>query len=43
LPHQGLVRVSFGLYNTCSEVDRLIELLDNVIRNKASYLKKWQM
>lgn len=43
LPHPGLVRVSFGLYNTCSEVDRLIELLDNVIRNKASYLKKWQM
>lgn len=41
LPHPGMVRVSFGLYNTYSEVDRLVELLQDVVKNKKSYLKKW--
>ncbi|NLT95225.1 MAG: aminotransferase class V-fold PLP-dependent enzyme [Clostridia bacterium] len=41
LPHPGMVRISFGLYNTYSEIDRLIDLLQDVVKNKRSYLKRW--
>ncbi|OAA94643.1 aminotransferase class V-fold PLP-dependent enzyme [Clostridium coskatii] len=34
ISHPGLVRLSFGLYNTYSEVDILIDTLKEIIRNK---------
>jgi len=41
LPHPGMVRLSFGLYNTYSEIDTLIQILDKVTQNKAYYLNKY--
>ncbi|MGI6226901.1 MAG: aminotransferase class V-fold PLP-dependent enzyme [Peptococcales bacterium] len=40
LPHPGMVRVSFGLYNTYSEIDKLADILSEVARNKKKYLNK---
>lgn len=34
ISHPGLVRLSFGLYNTYSEVDTLINTLKEIIKNK---------
>jgi selenocysteine lyase/cysteine desulfurase len=31
-PKPGMVRASFGLYNTCEEVDVLVEMLDRIAR-----------
>jgi len=42
LPHPGMVRISFGLYNTYSEVDKLAQILADVTDNKKSFLKKYQ-
>lgn len=42
LAHPGLVRLSFGLYNTFNEIDILAEQLDRIARNKAAYLKKYE-
>jgi len=42
LPHPGMVRISFGLYNTYTEVDKLIELLGEVSKNKKHYLRQYQ-
>jgi len=41
LPRPGMVRISFGLYNTYSEADILINLLEKIIRNKSYYMKKY--
>jgi selenocysteine lyase/cysteine desulfurase len=37
----GMVRVSFGLYNTFSEIDKLINTLAHIIRNKQYYIQKY--
>lgn len=42
LPHPGLVRLSFGLYNTRAEIDILAEQLKYIDRNKDTYLKRYQ-
>ncbi|NMA02272.1 MAG: aminotransferase class V-fold PLP-dependent enzyme [Clostridia bacterium] len=41
LPHPGMVRLSFGLYNTYSEIDTLIQILNKVTNNKTYYLNKY--
>jgi cysteine desulfurase/selenocysteine lyase len=41
-PKPGLVRVSFGLYNDFEEVERLIEVLKKINKNKWRYLKKYR-
>lgn len=34
LPQPGMVRISFGLYNTKEEVDRLIEVMSRIVRKQ---------
>lgn len=41
LPHPGLVRLSYGFYNTHAEIDVLINLLRRVISNKEFYMAKY--
>ncbi|QUI23552.1 aminotransferase class V-fold PLP-dependent enzyme [Vallitalea pronyensis] len=41
LPHPGMVRISFGLYNTMDEVDRCIDFIAKLADNKAYYQKKY--
>ena len=40
--HPGMVRISFGLYNTIEEVEKFIDFLYRIIKNKSGYLKKYQ-
>ncbi|MFZ5969600.1 MAG: aminotransferase class V-fold PLP-dependent enzyme [Bacillota bacterium] len=42
-PHPGMVRISFGLYNTCHEIDILCQMLLTIVKNKKFYLQKYQM
>ncbi|MCC5909170.1 MAG: aminotransferase class V-fold PLP-dependent enzyme [Clostridiaceae bacterium] len=42
LSHPGVVRISFGLYNTHREVDTLISLLKKISLNKKDYIKKYK-
>jgi len=42
LPHPGMVRISFGLYNTQEEVDVLIKALLHISGNKTYYLDKYK-
>lgn len=37
----GMVRISFGLYNTCREVDVLVKALKHICKNKEHYLNKY--
>lgn len=37
LPHPGMVRISFGLYNTYAEVDLLIDILNRITKNRSYY------
>lgn len=37
----GMVRLSFGLYNTHKEIDILTEILYKIIHNKAHYIRKY--
>ncbi len=37
----GMVRLSFGLYNDFTEIDRLIVMLYNILQNKTYYNKKF--
>ena len=37
----GMVRASFGLYNTKEDVDHLIASLENIIENKDYYIKNY--
>lgn len=41
LPRPGMVRISYGLYNTYNEIDLLIKMLYKIIRNKAYYINKY--
>ncbi|KAB3541004.1 aminotransferase class V-fold PLP-dependent enzyme [Alkaliphilus pronyensis] len=42
LPHPGVVRLSFGLYNTHNEVAYLIKLLKKIIKNKNYYYRLYK-
>jgi selenocysteine lyase/cysteine desulfurase len=42
LPRPGMVRISFGLYNTKEEVEVLIKALIHITDNKAYYLDKYK-
>jgi len=37
----GLVRISFGFYNTFQEIDQLIRLLKIISKNKSYFIKKY--
>lgn len=37
----GLVRVSFGLYNTCAEIDKLINYMLLIVSNKKFFVNKY--
>ena len=37
----GMVRISFGIYNTTGEIDYFIYAIRNIIKNKERYLKKY--
>ncbi|MFP4698668.1 MAG: aminotransferase class V-fold PLP-dependent enzyme, partial [Eubacteriales bacterium] len=39
--HPGLVRISFGFYNTIKEVDILIDKLHQITKNKDVFIKKY--
>lgn len=41
LPHPGMVRISFGMYNNVNEINTLINTLRNVSANKKYFLKKY--
>lgn len=41
LPHPGMVRISFGLYNDISEVDACVRLIRKIANSKAYYQKKY--
>lgn len=41
LSHPGMVRISFGLYNTKREVDVLIDILKKVVSYKDYYINKY--
>lgn len=38
---QGMIRVSFGLYNTYDEIDSLINILNIICANKEYYLREY--
>ena len=40
-PWMGMVRVSFGMYNTYEEVDLFIAALNDIIDNREKYAKKY--
>lgn len=42
LPHPGMVRISFGMYNNKYEVDCLINALNKISINKKYYLNKYE-
>jgi selenocysteine lyase/cysteine desulfurase len=41
-PPYGVVRISFGVYNTIEEVDILVDMLMDIIKYKDQYLKKYK-
>jgi len=43
LPKPGMVRISFGLYNTFFEIDELETMLGHIVQNKEEYLKEYQV
>lgn len=42
VPVPGLVRVSFGMYNNCEEIDVFIELMRRIAKNKDYYISKYK-
>lgn len=42
LPHPGMVRLSFGIYNNYDEIDMLIQKLCEISANKELYLKRYE-
>ncbi|MCY6369104.1 aminotransferase class V-fold PLP-dependent enzyme [Clostridium ganghwense] len=37
----GMVRISFGLYNTTKEIDKLVSILNKIVLNKQAYINKY--
>jgi selenocysteine lyase/cysteine desulfurase len=42
LPFPGMVRISFGLYNHCGEIDVFLRFLQHLVRNKTVYKQKYE-
>jgi len=42
LPHPGMVRISFGMYNNAQEIDILVNTLKKISKNKKYFLKKYE-
>lgn len=42
LPHPGVVRISFGLYNNYQEIDILLRILYKISSNKEYYINKYK-
>lgn len=42
LPHPGMVRISFGLYNNCNEIDQFIYMINKLVSNKDFYINKYK-
>lgn len=42
LPHPGMVRISFGLYNNCNEIDQFIYMINKLVSNKNFYINKYK-
>ncbi len=41
-PHPGMIRISFGMYNTYKEIDILIHLLQKIVSRPNEYIKKYE-
>ena len=41
LQKPGMVRISYGLYNTFNEINLFINLLSKIVKNKTYYLNKY--
>ena len=39
----GMVRVSFGIYNDCSDVDALVIALSNIVENKEQFFNFYKL
>ena len=39
----GFVRLSFGLYNTYEEIDKMVKMLSKIINNKEHYIKEYPL
>ena len=37
----GMIRISFGLYNTFSEIDKFMRVLKKIVKSKKYYIKKY--
>lgn len=42
LPHPGVVRISFGLYNNYQEIDIMLRILYKISSNKEYYINKYK-
>lgn len=42
LPHPGVVRISFGLYNNYQEIDIMLRMLYKISKNKKAYIHKYK-
>ncbi|MGE5630056.1 MAG: aminotransferase class V-fold PLP-dependent enzyme [Caulobacteraceae bacterium] len=42
LPHPGMVRISFGMYNNYDEIDILVHKLYEISTNKENYLSRYK-
>lgn len=42
LPHPGVVRISYGFYNTFYEIDILIQTLYKIVHNRNAFIKKYE-
>lgn len=42
VPLPGMVRISFGLYNNYYEIDKLIKILNKIVKNKKEYKEKYR-
>lgn len=41
-PRPGMVRISFGIYNTVDEIDSLVRILLRITENKEYYIRKYE-
>jgi cysteine desulfurase / selenocysteine lyase len=37
----GMVRISFGIYNTCEEIDIFIKMLHHIVKEKNAFIEKY--
>ncbi len=41
LPHPGMVRISFGMYNNIQEINTFVNVLSKISKNKKHYIDKY--